>query len=64
MGLNTVIKYLKEAKENYVIMKNGKPIRFSDGEIVIYGDLEEANGDCCSDEKVITEYDYIISETK
>lgn len=44
---------------NYVIIKSdGDALRFSDGEIVVYGEFQEALDDAISGEKVVTFDEY------
>lgn len=64
MNTKDIINYLKNAKENFVVMqKNGEPVSWSDGSgAVVYG----SRGDCDIDESmgeyIITEYEYIIQK--
>lgn len=61
-----VITYLEEAKSNYVIIQyNGEPVRWStDGSVVVYSDMQDAKDEKVSGDTIITEYDYIISQTR
>lgn len=45
-----------------IINRNNAPLRFSNGDIVIYGDEDEANEDCLHGDKVVNGID--ISDSK
>ena len=63
MNTNQVIQYLKDAKSNYVVMRNDNtPVCWSDGSgPVVYGSRADCDDNPNEGEYIITEYDYIKS---
>ena len=48
-----------EENTDYIILtEQGEPLTFSDGEIVLYGELQEAQEDVASGETIIRLVDY------
>lgn len=55
-------KELRDEDLNYVVIQsNGEPLRFTDGDLVIYGGLEDVNCDILPDDKIITLGEYAKS---
>lgn len=48
-----------EENTDYIILtEQGEPLTFSDGEIVLYGELEEAQEDLATNETIVRLVDY------
>lgn len=55
-------KELRDEDLNYVVIQsNGEPLRFTDGDLVIYGGLEDVNCDILPDDKILTLGEYAKS---
>ena len=56
------LKVMNVEDLNYVVIQsNGEPLRFTDGDLVIYGGLEDVNCDILPDDKIITLGEYAKS---
>ena len=62
MSTKELLKELLDEDLNYVVIQsNGEPLRFTDGDLVIYGGLEDVNCDILPDDKIITLGEYAKS---
>ena len=54
--------YIRDMKYNYIILCGGKdPLRWLDGDAIVYGDKEDAEPDMVEGDILITEKEYYDS---